>query len=314
MTASSGGLNIRRAVITGPTGAVGKALIEELVGRGIEVIAVPREGSRRLSSIPHHELVRVVECSLDHYARLPELVGEDCDAFFHFAWDGTFGESRQDWDKQAKNIEFTVDAVRTAHEIGCKVFVGAGSQSEFGHVEGVLHPDMPCNPDNGYGAAKLAAHEMSKAYCTHLGMRQEWCRIVSLFGPGDGEYTLISQTIRALLEHRHLSCTRGDQVWDYIYSKDAARAFRLVAERGTHGSVYCFGTGHTRTLREYVEAVRDIIDPSAEIGFGEIDYYPNQVMHLEADISNLALDTGFEPSYTFEDGIRETIASMIEQD
>lgn len=52
-----------------------------------------------------------------------------------------------------------------------------------------------------------------------------------------------------------------------------------------------------------------MIDPSAEIGFGEIDYYPNQVMHLEADISNLTADTGFVPRYTFEEGIRETMAN-----
>lgn len=303
-------LDIRRAVITGPTGAVGVALINELIVHGVEVVAVPREGSKRLSSIPEHPLVRVVKCSLDHYAGLPELVGEKCDVFYHFAWDGTFGASRQDWATQAKNVAFSVDAVRVAHELGCKVFIGAGSQSEFGHVDGVLRPDMPCNPDNGYGAAKLAACEMTRAYCAHLGMRQEWCRILSLFGPGDGEHTLISQVIRKLLAHEHLSCTKGDQIWDYIYSKDAARAFRLVAERGTNGSVYCFGTGKTRTLREYIEAVRDIIDPSAQIGFGEIDYYPNQVMHLEADITNLREDTGFEPELSFEDGIRETIKSI----
>lgn len=303
-------LDIRRAVITGPTGAVGVALINELVAHGIEVVAASREDSKRLSSIPGHPLVRVVKCSLDHYARLPELVGEKCDVFYHFAWDGTFGASRQDWATQAKNVAFSVDAVCAAHELGCKVFIGAGSQSEFGHVDGVLHPDMPCNPDNGYGAAKLAACEMTKAYCAHLGVRHEWCRILSLFGPGDGEYTLISQVIRKLLAHEHLSCTRGDQVWDYIYSRDAARAFRLVAERGTNGSVYCFGTGKTRALREYIEAVRDIIDPSAQIGFGEIDYYPNQVMHLEADIANLKEDTGFEPKFSFEEGILETIRSI----
>lgn len=314
MTTASHAFELRRALITGPTGAVGVALIDELVSKDIEVVAVPREGSRRISAIPSHPLVHVVECSLDHYDRLPRLAGEKCDAFFHFAWDGTFGASRQDWATQAKNIEYAVDAVRAAKELGCRVFVGAGSQSEFGHVDGVLHPGMPCEPDNGYGAAKLAAYEMTKAYCSHLGVRQEWCRIVSLFGPGDGEYTLISQTIKKLLVHEHLSCTKGDQVWDYIYSKDAARAFRLVAERGTHGSVYCFGTGKTRTLREYVEAVRDIIDPSAQIGFGEIDYYPNQVMHLAADISNLREDTGFEPKYTFEEGIRETIESLKDSD
>lgn len=301
---------IRRAVVTGPTGAVGIALIQELIIHGIEVVAVPREGSLRLGAIPKDSHVRVVECSLGHYDKLPKLIGASCDIFYHFAWDGTFGASRQDWKTQARNIEFSVDAVKAANELGCKVFVGAGSQSEFGHVDGVLHPDMPCNPDNGYGAAKLAAREMTKACCAHLGIRQEWCRILSLYGPGDGPHTLISQAIRKLLSHEHLACTQGDQVWDYIYSKDAARAFRLVAERGKHGSIYCFGTGRVRTLREFIEAIRDLIDPEAEIGFGEIDYYPNQVMHLEADISNLTRDTGFIPSYTFEEGIRETIASM----
>ena len=68
--------------------------------------------------------------------------------------------------------------------------------------------------------------------------------------------------------------------------------------------------GKTRTLREYIEAVRDIIDPSAQIGFGEIDYYPNQVMHLEGDITNLREDTGFEPEFSFEEGIRETIEAI----
>jgi len=50
-----------------------------------------------------------------------------------------------------------------------------------------------------------------------------------------------------------------------------------------------------------------VLNPDVEIGIGEIDYYPNQVMHLEADISNLIEDTGFKPEYTFEEGIRETV-------
>ena len=54
-------------------------------------------------------------------------------------------------------------------------------------------------------------------------------------------------------------------------------------------------------------ATRDAVDPSIELGIGELDYYPNQVMHLEADISNLTEDTGFVPQYSFEEGIRETV-------
>ena len=187
------------------------------------------------------------------------------------------------------------------------MFVGAGSQSEFGHVEGVLHPDLPCKPDNGYGIAKLAAGELSRLECQRLGIRHIWCRIISLYGQFDGSYTMVRSAIQKLLAGERPQFTRGDQLWDYIYSKDAARAFRLAAERGKDGAIYCVGTGKPRLLREYIYAIRDAIDSDLEIGLGELDYYPNQVMHLEADITNLTEDTGFVPVYSFEQGIRETI-------
>lgn len=298
---------VKKVIITGPTGAVGVSLIEELCSKGISVTAVCRPNSKRISSIPKNELVNVVECGVDRLCELEDKLEHNYDAFYHFAWDGTYGETRQNLRLQTLNILYTLDAVQLAHKLGCKVFIGAGSQSEFGHVEGVLHPDMPCNPDNGYGIAKLDAGRMSRLECKKLGIRHEWCRIVSLYGPFDGEYTMVMSGIYKMLAGERPQYTKGEQIWDYIYSKDAARAFRLVAERGKDGEIYCFGTGKTRKLKDYIYAIRDAIDPKLEIGIGELDYYPNQVMHLEADISNLTRDTGFVPEYSFEDGIKETV-------
>ncbi len=304
---------MKKSIITGPTGAVGVSLIQELIANGIEVTAVCRPNSKRLSSIPKDPLVKTVECGIENLLQLGDELSKDYDTFYHFAWDGTYGDTRQDMYRQAKNILYTLDAVQLAKKLGCGVFVGAGSQSEFGHVTGVLHPDMPCNPDNGYGIAKLDAGRMSRIACKKLGIRHEWCRIVSLYGPFDGAHTMVMSGIYKMLAGERPQYTPGDQVWDYIYSKDAARAFRLVAERGKDGAVYCFGTGKTRRLRDYINAIRDAIDPSLEIGIGELPYYPNQVMHLEADISNLTADTGFVPRYSFEEGIRETILWAKEQ-
>ncbi|MEZ3444694.1 MAG: NAD(P)-dependent oxidoreductase [Lachnospiraceae bacterium] len=298
---------MKNVLITGPTGAVGVSLINELIENGIHVTAVCRPNSKRINAIPHHDLVDVVECSLDQLKMLGNRLTHDYDVFYHFAWDGTYGEARQDLYLQTQNIIYTLDAVHLASEIGCKVFIGAGSQSEFGHVEGILHPDLPCNPDNGYGIAKLDAGRVSRLECKKLGIRHEWCRIVSLYGPYDGQYTMVMSGIIKMLKGERPQYTKGEQIWDYIYSKDAAKAFRLVAQKGKDGAIYCLGTGQTRTLREFILSIRDAIDPGLEIGIGEIDYYPNQVMHLEADISNLMEDTGFSPQYTFEEGIRETI-------
>lgn len=298
---------MKKAIITGPTGAVGVSLIEELVAQGTFVTAVCRENSARIGQIPQSPLVEVVECNLDSLMTLAQRLPRDYDVFYHFGWDGTYGADRLDLYRQTKNILYTLDAVHLAKQLGCSVFVGAGSQSEFGHVEGVLHPDMPCNPDNGYGIAKLDAGRMSRLECEKLGIRHEWCRIVSLYGPCDGNYTMVMSGILKMLQGERPQYTKGEQIWDYIYSKDAARAFRLVAEKGKHGEIYCLGTGKTRKLKEYILAIRDAIDPALEVGLGEMDYYPNQVMHLEADISNLTRDTGFLPQYSFEEGIRETV-------
>ena len=130
---------------------------------------------------------------------------------------------------------------------------------------------------------------------------------MSLYGPFDGQYTMVMSGIYKMLRGERPQYTKGDQVWDYIYSKDAARAFRLVAEKGKDGSIYCFGTGKPRLLKDYILAIRDAVNPELEVGLGELPYYPNQVMHLEADISNLTEDTGFVPQYSFEEGIRETV-------
>lgn len=300
-------MQIQKAIITGPTGAVGISLIQELIANGIAVTAVCRRNSKRLSSIPADPLVEIVECNADELESLARELPHNYDAFYHFAWDGTYGDSRQDLKRQTKNILYTLDAVHLAKDLGCQVFIGAGSQSEFGHVEGILHPDMPCNPDNGYGIAKLDAGRMSRLECRKLGIRHVWCRILSLYGPYDGMHTMVMSGIAKLLRGERPQYTKGDQIWDYIYSKDAARAFRLVAETGKDGAVYCFGTGKTRRLKDYILAIRDAVDPNLEIGLGELDYYPNQVMHLEADISNLTADTGFVPRYSFEEGIQETV-------
>ena len=161
---------MKSAIITGPTGAVGVSLINELVSQGWNVLAVVRPNSNRISAVPVHPNVEIAECDLRDLKNL-NLKGKKYDAFFHFGWVGTYGAQRQDIPLQNSNIEYTLDAVNAAHRAGCEVFVGAGSQSEFGHISGVLHPDLFCNPDNGYGAAKLSACHMSRVLCQQLGIR-----------------------------------------------------------------------------------------------------------------------------------------------
>lgn len=298
---------MKRAVITGPTGSIGVALIQELIQQGVEVLAVCRKGSRRINNIPKHELVTCLELDLDCLKELPQLINESYDVFYHFGWDGTFGNSRNNMSGQLLNIQYTLDAVEVASQIGCKKFVGAGSQAEYGRVEGVLNASTPTFPENGYGIAKLCAGQMSRILCEQKNMTHVWTRILSIYGPYDGENTMIMSTIRSLLNGETPSLTKGEQQWDYLYSKDAAKAMYLIGLKGVHGKTYCIGGGKTKPLLEYVEILRDYIDSSAKLGVGDIPYAEKQVMYLCADISELQNDTGFVADYSFEEGIANTI-------
>ena len=298
---------IRRAILTGATGAIGMALIGELIQNNVEVLILCREGSVRNSNIPAHPLVTLKYCALEQMEKLQNDMDKIYDVFYHLAWAGTMGDTRNDMYLQNKNVQYTLDAVGVAERFGCKIFIGAGSQAEYGRVEGVLQENTPVFPENGYGVAKLCAGQMSRILCEQKGIRHIWTRILSVYGPYDNSNTMIMSTIGKILQGEMPSLTRGEQKWDYLYSADAARAFSLLAQKGINGRTYCIGSGKTYPLISYIEQLRDCIDPKASLGIGDIPYGEKQVMYLCADISKLKEDTGFQPIYTFDEGIRITV-------
>lgn len=299
---------MKKVILTGGTGMLGIALIQLFMQKNIEVLVIVRPNSKRRNALPVSEYVKVIECDLKDLLQLKEQITDTYDAFFHFAWDGTFGESRNDVQLQNQNVKAALDAVELAKAVGCTTFLGAGSQAEYGRVDGIkLGPDTPVRPETGYGIGKLCAGQMSRILCQQLGMKHIWVRILSTYGPHDGLHTMVMSGIIKMLNQERPQYTKGEQMWDYLYCEDAARAFYLAAERGVDGSAYCIGSGQVRPLAEYITIIRDTVDPDIEIGFGEIPYYDKQVMYLCADIENLKRDTGFEPEISFEEGVRRTV-------
>lgn len=292
---------MNKIIVTGATGCVGSAVVRRALVKDISVTCIVHKGSKRLSNLPADDRVKIVECNLSDYATL-DLQGE-YDAFIHLSWEKTFGASRDDAEVQMRNIQYTLDACHLAKRCGCKVFVGAGSQAEYGVQSVDLTPDLPVKPESGYGIAKYAAGKLSAMLCKDFGMRQCWVRILSVYGPNDGENTLISYVIRELKAGRSPELTKCEQIWDYLHADDAGDAILAVAKKGIDGKIYPLGSGCGRKLSEYVEDIRNMINPAIEIKYGAKDYYPHQPMHLVADISELTIDTGWNPKVNFKNGI-----------
>lgn len=307
-----------RVVISGPTGAIGMALIKRCIRGKISVLAICHKGSERIPNIPQSPYIRVLEAELSELSSIDLRIKERYDVFYHLAWEGTTGEARDDMHLQNQNVRYALDAVELAHRLGCKTFIGAGSQAEYGRVEGQLSPETPVHPENGYGMAKLCAGQMSRVICERLQIKHIWVRILSVYGPYDGAASMVSSTIRTLLAGEHASFTPGEQRWDYLYSEDAARALCLLAENGISGRTYVLGSGRARPLKEYImeiyRAVGEVNSKAGSIGIGDLSYGEKQVMHLEADLGQLVQDTGFKPQVSFEKGIRETLKSVYKSE
>ena len=244
--------NMERAIITGPTGSIGIALINKLIDEGIKVIAVVRPGSKRADRIPESDMVTKVECDLCNLDKLSDIIDGKADVFYHFGWDGTFGNSRNNMYGQNLNVKYALDAVKAAKATGCHTFVGAGSQAEYGRFEGKLNAKVPTFPENGYGMAKLCAGQMTRGLCEQLGLKHIWTRILSIYGAYDGDNTMVMSTIYKLLNGETPACTKGEQMWDYLYSKDAGLAMYLLGKKGVNGKIYCIGSGQVRPLKDYI--------------------------------------------------------------
>lgn len=297
---------MKRVIITGATGSIGVNFINLLLKDNIEITAIIRENSNNRELLPNNDNLKIIECNLDDLDKVEGIEGE-YDVFYHMAWDGTRGSTRDDVNRQLANVEYTLNAIRLAKRINCKKFIGTGSQAEYGRVEGKISHNTVAKPETAYGITKLCAAQLGSVLAKQLGIDYIWVRIMSIYGPYDGENTMIMSSIREMLKGVSPNYTKAEQMWDYLYVEDMVRALELIGMYGKSGSIYCVGSGKQHSLKEYIEEIRNQINPTIKLKIGALEYSENQVMNLCADISNLVEDTGFKPEIDFREGIKRTI-------
>ena len=252
-------------------------------------------------------MVEVVSGDLSDTDSLRQVIPRHpVDAVVHLAWSGVTADDRNSTLQISQNLLATLAIWEAAHAAGCKVWIGLGSQAEYGPQEGVLREDICPKPITAYGVAKLAAGLATAKMSEISGVRHTWLRLLSAYGPGDDERHMLPSVILSLLARKKPALTRGEQVWDYLYVDDAATAIVSALEQPISG-VFNLGSGHTATIRAIVEQIRDMIDPGLPIGFGEVPYRDDQVMHLEADITRLSQATGWRPATSLQQGLQQTI-------
>ena len=306
---------MNKIIVTGATSMIGVSIIEACLENNASIIyAVVRSNTNRLHRIPKDSRIHIIRCNIDEYENLPKIINDDCDVFYHIAWSATGSNRNNDVVEQSKNIEYTLEALKSAKKLNCKKFIGAGSQAEYGKLDiEKISEISPINPVQSYGIAKYAAGKLGLNLAKKLEIDFIWVRIFSVYGPYDKSSTMIASTIQKLMNNEPTSFTLGEQRWDFLYSSDAGNAFYLIGEKSIGNNVYCLGSGEARQLKECIITIGKIVNTNSELGIGKIPYSKEQVMNLCADITKLKSDTGWYPIVTFEDGIKSIIEYINEE-
>jgi UDP-glucose 4-epimerase len=299
--------HVERVLVTGAAGFVGAAVVRQLLADGRAVMVFVRDGTnkRRISALlPELE---VLHGDLRNLSSAEEEVRVFApDAIAHLAWEGVKGADRNS-PAQVGNVMTSISLLELAIKLNCKAFVGLGSQAEYGPSQGRLSEQAPTRPTTLYGAAKLATGVLLERMAAVSGMPFAWLRLFSSYGEDDDPSWLLPYLTRALLEGKRPAVTAAEQRWDYIHVEDVANAVVASLDSGASGT-FNLGSGMARPLRQIIGMVRDFVDPGLEIGFGEVPYRPDQVMHLEADISTLSGATGWRPRVSLEAGLQKLVA------
>jgi nucleoside-diphosphate-sugar epimerase len=298
---------MKKAIVTGANGFLGCALCNELSNQGIEVIAVVRNKNVDISKIQHIDNLKVVYCDLSNFKHLADVITErDADVLFHLAWAGSAGPLRGDIDVQLKNIQYTCDTVKACADLNCKKFVFAASIMEY-EIETLMTSDDAPGINTLYCSAKVAADYMTRTLAGALGISYIRAVISNIYGPGEVSPRLINTSLRKLLSGEHCAFSPGEQIYDFIYITDAAKAFVALGRNGIANRTYYIGSQSPKPLKEFLCEMRDQVNPSLEIGLGEIPFNGISLTYKEFDIFAVKNDTGFIPEVSFDEGITSTI-------
>lgn len=297
---------MNKIIITGATSMIGTALVEVAVKNGTEVYAVIRPDTKRKDRLVNSPLVHPVYGNLEHLLDI-DGIPTDCDVLYHFACAGTGKASRDDAWIHEKNIRYTLEAVELAERAGCRRFVGAGSQAEYGQVfDECINENTKYDPVIAYGVGKLAACVLSKKLCTEKNMDHVWGRIFSVYGPHDNKNTMLDYAINCFLKGETAHFSASKQMWNYLYEDDAGEMFYRLGSDDVPSDTYFVANAESKPLKEYIGILMETYGSDAKADFAVDD--GGSLPGLDVNMDKTIKVIGVNSMVRFKDGV----AKMIE--
>jgi dTDP-glucose 4,6-dehydratase len=324
----------KRFLVTGGAGFIGSAFVRHaLAATGHDILVVDKltyaGNLDSLASVKDHPRFKFVHADIADAAKMRAVLADfQPDVVLHLA-----AESHVD-----RSIDGPAAFVQT-NVIGTFVLLqqalaywrtlptAKAERFRFHHVstdevfgsldaDGSFNEDSPYRPNSPYSASKAASDHLVRAWHHTYGLPVVISNCSNNFGPCHFPEKLIPLTILNALEGRPLPVYgKGENVRDWLYVDDHARALLLIAERGRIGHGYNVGADCERSNIAVVRAICALMDELAPDSVGPrgrlitfVADRPGHDLRYAIDARKIRTELGWVPQETFESGLRKTVA------
>lgn len=291
---------MKKILVTGASGFIGRKILKLLVNGGYEVHAVSRN-IFNCNKVKWHSANLLDKYEAD---ALIKKIEPEC--IFHFAWYVIPGKYNN-FERNILWLQASIEILKSFKEAGGKKFIFAGTCAEYGKSYGLMNEEnTPSNPESIYGICKLSFEKIALEYCHQVAMKFVSGRIFYLYGENENENRVIPYVINKLLKNEIALCSNGNQIRDFMYVDDVVGAFYGVLENNVEGIVN-IGSGQAIRLRDILMSIGEKLGKTELIHLGGIKANVNEPPVIVADNQKLIIEANWKQQYNLDQGIDRVI-------
>lgn len=310
-----------RVYVTGATGIVGGFVVEELLSRGAHVILLVRDNVRNsyLESTGLDRRCTIVRGELENFGLQLRIMNEyQVNGVIHLAAQTQVRVALEHpiptFQANITGTWNVLEAIRQCPKY-MKFCIIASSDKAYGEALTPQYDEShPLNAVYPYDVSKACADMIAASYAKVYDLPIGITRCGNFFGPGDLNWDrLIPHVIQQYMKNEPpVLRSGGNHVRDYFFVKDGALAYIFLAEKflatglACKGEAYNFSYGEQYSVKEVVDTIGRLMNKTHIKGIFE-NNATNEIAHQSLK-SEKARQLGWVPKYSFEEGLRQTIA------
>lgn len=306
---------MKRVLIFGAAGFVGKYLADEFTNNGYRVYGSDKLHAESLSGFLEYSAADI----LDAKEVCKVVVQFKPNYIVNLAAISSVGMS---WKMPQLTLEVNVmgalnilEAARKLDQFSKVMFIG--SSEEYAPSEIPINEEMPLNANNPYGISKMAQERFAEIYRERYGMKIYCVRPFNHTGVGQRDTFVLPSFCKQVAEIERkgipgiIKVGNLDAFRDFSDVRDIVKAYRLIVESDDCSKVYNVGSGVAYSLKELLNYIVSLSSQEVKVEIDKSRFRPVDNKMICCDNSLIYKELGWEPTYSIKDTLKNIFNSYL---